>query len=109
MRRRPDPTITPPSVFRRRDALAEAFAVIAQRPVRTLLTALGTILGVGAFGVVRLVRHQSAELGVASSQAREGNASDVRFDAAGNYTGTYGKISAAFPARQIQFALKLVF
>jgi putative ABC transport system permease protein len=49
MRRRPDPNITPPSVFRRRDALAEAFAVIAQRPVRTLLTALGTILGVGAF------------------------------------------------------------
>lgn len=49
MRRHPDPTITAPSVFRRRDALAEAFAVIAQRPVRTLLTALGTILGVGAF------------------------------------------------------------
>ena len=45
MRRHPDPTITAPSVFRRRDALAEAFAVIAQRPVRTLLTALGTILG----------------------------------------------------------------
>ena len=49
MRRRPDPTITAPSVFRRRDALAEAFAVLAQRPVRTLLTALGTILGVAAF------------------------------------------------------------
>lgn len=31
------------------DAFREAFAVIAQRPVRTMLTALGTILGVGAF------------------------------------------------------------
>ena len=49
MRRRHDPNVTAPSVLRRRDALAEAFAVIAQRPVRTLLTALGTILGVGAF------------------------------------------------------------
>jgi putative ABC transport system permease protein len=31
------------------DTLREAFAAITQRPVRTLLTALGTILGVGAF------------------------------------------------------------
>ncbi len=32
-----------------RDTLSEAVAAITQRPVRTLLTALGTILGVGAF------------------------------------------------------------
>ena len=31
------------------DTITEAAAVIAQRPIRTLLTALGTILGVGAF------------------------------------------------------------
>lgn len=31
------------------DTASEAAAVISQRPVRTLLTALGTILGVGAF------------------------------------------------------------
>ena len=31
------------------DNLSEAFSAIAQRPARTLLTALGTILGVGAF------------------------------------------------------------
>ncbi len=31
------------------DTIGEAIAAIAQRPVRTLLTALGTILGVGAF------------------------------------------------------------
>lgn len=37
------------------------------------------------------------------------NASDIRFDSAGVYTGNYGKITATFPARQIQFALKLIF
>ena len=31
------------------DTIIEAAAAIAQRPIRTLLTALGTILGVGAF------------------------------------------------------------
>lgn len=31
------------------DTISEALAAITQRPVRTLLTALGTILGVGAF------------------------------------------------------------
>ena len=44
---------TPPELQRSRlrlaDTLAEAVAAISQRPVRTLLTALGTILGVGAF------------------------------------------------------------
>lgn len=37
------------SRFRLRDTIAEAAAAVAQRPIRTLLTALGTILGVGAF------------------------------------------------------------
>ena len=37
------------------------------------------------------------------------NASNIRFDAAGNYTGSFGKITQSFPARQIQFALKLLF
>ena len=32
-----------------RDTIGEALAAITQRPVRTLLTAAGTILGVGAF------------------------------------------------------------
>lgn len=32
-----------------RDTLSESLAAVAQRPARTLLTALGTILGVGAF------------------------------------------------------------
>jgi Carboxypeptidase regulatory-like domain/TonB-dependent Receptor Plug Domain len=39
----------------------------------------------------------------------DANASNVRFDAAGNYTGNFGKITGTFPARQIQFALKLIF
>ncbi|MBP6821333.1 MAG: carboxypeptidase regulatory-like domain-containing protein [Acidobacteria bacterium] len=39
----------------------------------------------------------------------DANASNIRFDSAGNYTGSYGKITSTFPARQIQFALKLAF
>lgn len=35
--------------FSWRDTIAESLAAILQRPARTLLTALGTILGVGAF------------------------------------------------------------
>jgi hypothetical protein len=41
--------------------------------------------------------------------APDSNASNIRFDANGNYTGSFGKITSAFPARQIQFALKLIF
>lgn len=41
--------------------------------------------------------------------APDSSASNVRFDTAGNYTGSYGKITSTFPARQIQFALKLIF
>lgn len=45
--------MTSPSLPRARlswiDTITEAVAAIAQRPIRTLLTALGTILGVGAF------------------------------------------------------------
>ena len=41
--------------------------------------------------------------------APDSNASNIRFDSNGNYTGSYGKITSAFPARQIQFALKLYF
>jgi putative ABC transport system permease protein len=37
------------SHLRLRDSIGEAAAAVAQRPIRTLLTALGTILGVGAF------------------------------------------------------------
>ncbi|MEN9506369.1 MAG: hypothetical protein RI958_2295, partial [Actinomycetota bacterium] len=39
----------PPSRLSWIDTISEATAAIAQRPARTLLTALGTILGVGAF------------------------------------------------------------
>ncbi len=42
-------------------------------------------------------------------QVPDSNASNIRFDSAGNYTGSYGKITSAYPARQIQFALKLLF
>src|SRR5262249_6746967 len=41
--------------------------------------------------------------------APDTNVSNIRFDASGNYTGSYGKITSAFPARQIQFALKLIY
>ena len=37
------------SRLRLSDSLGEAASAVAQRPIRTLLTALGTILGVGAF------------------------------------------------------------
>ncbi len=39
----------------------------------------------------------------------DSNASNIRFDSAGTYTGSYGKITGTFAARQIQFALKLIF
>lgn len=42
-------SITDCSKLRWSDAFAESIAAIMQRPARTLLTALGTILGVGAF------------------------------------------------------------
>ena len=39
----------------------------------------------------------------------DSNASNIKFDTAGVYTGSYGKITGTFAARQIQFALKLIF
>ena len=42
------PAITP-SVFRLRDLLSESLAGMLQRPTRSALTALGTVLGVGTF------------------------------------------------------------
>ena len=41
--------------------------------------------------------------------APDSNASNIRFDQNGNYTGSFGKITSAFPARQIQFALRLIY
>ncbi|HEY8460148.1 MAG TPA: hypothetical protein VIM99_07190 [Blastocatellia bacterium] len=41
--------------------------------------------------------------------APDGNASNIRFDSNGNNVGSFGKITSAFPARQIQFALKLIY
>ena len=41
--------------------------------------------------------------------APDSNASNIRFDQNGNYTGSFGKITSAFPARQIQFVLKLIY
>lgn len=45
--------MTPTSHLRWNDTMTEAAASISQRPVRTLLTALGTILGVAAFVATR--------------------------------------------------------
>ena len=47
---RPAALVTPRLPLR--DAAAEAIAGIVQRPGRTVLTMLGTILGVGAFVAV---------------------------------------------------------
>ncbi|HEU0183734.1 MAG TPA: TonB-dependent receptor [Blastocatellia bacterium] len=41
--------------------------------------------------------------------APDTNVSNIRLDANGNNTGSFGKITSAFPARQIQFALKLIY
>ncbi|WP_405899605.1 ABC transporter permease [Streptomyces sp. NBC_00727] len=41
-----------PSAFARRDLFAEALAGMLQRPARAVLTALGTVLGVGTFVAV---------------------------------------------------------
>ncbi|MGW4200086.1 ABC transporter permease [Streptomyces sp. NPDC004726] len=50
LKRRPRPTaVVRPSVFPVRDLLAEALAGTLQRPGRSALTALGTVLGVGTF------------------------------------------------------------
>ncbi|SHN22584.1 ABC transporter permease [Actinacidiphila paucisporea] len=43
---------TPPTRLRLKDLLAEALAGLAQRPARSVLTMLGTILGVGSFVTV---------------------------------------------------------
>ncbi len=42
-------TVQSKSEFKPTDAIREAAAVVARRPTRALLTALGTVLGVGAF------------------------------------------------------------
>lgn len=44
-----DPAWIEPSRFAVRAMITEAVSAVTQRPIRTLLTALGTILGVGAF------------------------------------------------------------
>jgi hypothetical protein len=41
--------------------------------------------------------------------APDTNVSNIRLDPNGNNTGSFGKITSAFPARQIQFALKLIY
>jgi hypothetical protein len=41
--------------------------------------------------------------------APDSNASNITLDATGNNTGSFGKITSAFPARQIQFALRLIY
>jgi len=51
MRRRPARVVTP-SRLRPRDLVSEAMAGMLQRPGRSVLTMLGTILGVGAFVAV---------------------------------------------------------
>lgn len=47
-----EPTGFPVSRIRGRDLYAEALAGLLQRPARTLLTMLGTVLGVGAFTAI---------------------------------------------------------
>lgn len=49
---RAEPVPVQPSRFAARDALAESLAGILQRPARSALTALGTVLGVGTFVAV---------------------------------------------------------
>ncbi|MFI1782075.1 ABC transporter permease [Streptomyces rubiginosohelvolus] len=51
-RARRDPAWTDSTLLSARDLIAEATAGILQRPARSLLTALGTVLGVGAFVAV---------------------------------------------------------
>ncbi len=66
------------SRFTWRDTFREATSAISQRPVRTLLTALGTILGVGAFvatsGIAETARAQ------VSSRFDALKATEVRID-----------------------------
>lgn len=45
----PPRSLVRPSRLAVRDALAESLAGILQRPARSMLTALGTVLGVGSF------------------------------------------------------------
>jgi putative ABC transport system permease protein len=51
-RLRRHPRRVPPTTFHPRDLMAEAVAGMVQRPGRTALTMLGTVLGVGAFVAV---------------------------------------------------------
>jgi putative ABC transport system permease protein len=46
------PSVVEPSVLRVRDLLSESLAGVLQRPGRTVLTVLGTVLGVGAFTAI---------------------------------------------------------
>jgi putative ABC transport system permease protein len=57
------PRAVAPSGFAVRDLLSEAFAGLLQRPGRSVLTALGTVLGVGAFvAVLGLTATASAQI-----------------------------------------------
>ena len=51
-RRRPAPSPVPPTRLTWRDTVSEALSAVVQRPGRSLLTLLGTVLGVGAFVTV---------------------------------------------------------
>ncbi|WP_030608290.1 ABC transporter permease [Streptomyces fulvoviolaceus] len=53
----------PPSVFGWRDVLSESLAGMLQRPARSALTALGTVLGVGTFvAILGLTATASAQI-----------------------------------------------
>jgi putative ABC transport system permease protein len=73
------------STFRARDLAGEALAGILQRPGRSALTAVGTILGVGAFVAV---------LGVTTTAAGQ---IGKRFDALRETTVTVTELGAARP------------
>ncbi|PBC78671.1 putative ABC transport system permease protein [Streptomyces sp. TLI_235] len=63
--------VGPPSRLGARDLLSEAVAGVLQRPGRSALTTLGTVLGIGAFvAVLGLTATASGQIGARFDQAR---------------------------------------
>ncbi|MFF2526982.1 ABC transporter permease [Streptomyces liangshanensis] len=76
-----------------RDLLAEAIAGILQRPSRSVLTALGTVLGVGAFiAVLGLTGTAASQI---DTRFNKLSATEVRVDDTGGKDS--GRVPLAFP------------
>lgn len=100
-RPRPRPTGIAPTRLTRRDLLAEALAGLVQRPGRSVLTMLGTVLGVGAFvAVLGLTSTATGQISKSFSLLQETTVTvqDLNTPAAGGGSGGQSAARVDFPA-----------